>query len=259
MRVKEIEIKDYNCLVCNDEINLILQNNKISSKKISGNKILFSSEDDGKLKKADIEIQKVLQKHGHSFKTDEYVSYSFNLRNVTCPSCSRKIKRDLLKDNNIIESEILIETQTLKLKLKEKENEKQLVRRINNIIKNYITNGSIVLEKKRNFVKDNWLLISRILVATILLLIGSFVFKDQTYKLVTFILSYLIISYNIIYRAFKALFSKFSLNEHFLMMVASIGSFIINEPTDSILVMLLYQVGELLKDLWDFLKIRKKF
>lgn len=249
MRVKEIEIKDYNCLVCNDEINLILQNNKISSKKISGNKILFSSKDDGKLKKADLEIQKVLKTHGHSFKTDEYVSYSFNLRNVTCPSCSKKIKRDLLKDDNIIESEILIETQTLKLKLKEKENEKQLVRRVNNIIKNYITNGSIVLEKKRNFVKDNWLLISRTLVATILLLVGAFVFKDQTYKLVIFILSYLIISYDIIYRAFKALFTKFSLNEHFLMMVASIGSFIINEPTDSILVMLLYQVGELLKDL----------
>ncbi|HHU21319.1 MAG TPA: cadmium-translocating P-type ATPase [Acholeplasma sp.] len=249
MRVKEIEIKDYNCLVCNDEINVILKNNKISSKKISGNKILFSSDDDGRLNRTEIEILKVLKNHGHSYKTDEYVSYNFSLRNVSCPSCSRKIKRDLLKDDNILECEMLLETQTLKLKLKEKENEKQLVKKVNNIIKNYITNGSIVVEKKRNFVKDNWLLITRIILSTILLLIGAFVFEDKTYKLVTFIISYLIISYDIIYRAFKVLFTKFSFNEHFLMMVASIGAFIINESTDAVLVMLLYQVGELLKNL----------
>ena len=63
-----------------------------------------------------------------------------------------------------------------------------------------------------------------------------------------FIISYIILGYDIVFHALKNIFKGHVFDENFLMSVASIGAFIVGERPDAVAVMLFYQVGEALQD-----------
>jgi len=63
-----------------------------------------------------------------------------------------------------------------------------------------------------------------------------------------FILSYLIVGIDVIFHALKGFRKNFILDEHFLMSLATIGAFLIGEYKEAVMVMVLYQVGELFTD-----------
>ena len=60
---------------------------------------------------------------------------------------------------------------------------------------------------------------------------------------------YLFISYDILIKAFKNIIRGHVFDENFLMIIASIGAFIILEFPEAVAVMLLYQIGEFFQDL----------
>lgn len=82
------------------------------------------------------------------------------------------------------------------------------------------------------------------LIISIILFIFSFKFNE--YKLFLIILSYLVISYELIVDVFKNIFKGNIFDEKFLMVIATIGAFIIGEYNEAVLVMILYQLGELI-------------
>ncbi len=82
------------------------------------------------------------------------------------------------------------------------------------------------------------------LIISIILFIFSFKFSE--YKLLIIITSYIIISYELVIDVFKNLFKGEIFDEKFLMFIATIGAFIIGEYDEALLVMILYQLGELL-------------
>lgn len=59
-----------------------------------------------------------------------------------------------------------------------------------------------------------------------------------------FAVPYLVVGYDIIWKAVRNLFRGNWLDENFLMAIASIGAFVLGEFTEAVAVMLLYQVGE---------------
>lgn len=75
-----------------------------------------------------------------------------------------------------------------------------------------------------------------------------FDFSKQMY-LTFYIISYVLIGYEIILNALRSLFKKDMFDENFLMTIATLGAFFINEYTESIAVLLFYKVGEFLQDL----------
>ena len=74
------------------------------------------------------------------------------------------------------------------------------------------------------------------------------VFKSPL-TVVPFIVSYLILAYDILISAFKGITKGHMLDENFLMTVASIGAFIIGEYPEAVAVMLFYRIGEALQDM----------
>lgn len=108
--------------------------------------------------------------------------------------------------------------------------------------------------------KNSKLLILRIVVSLALALVGQFYLAESNFgfatNFATMIISYLIISYDLYIEAFKKIFKeKDYFNEITLMIIASIGAFCLrlfgpgfNEFFEGILVILLYQAGELLED-----------
>ena len=88
----------------------------------------------------------------------------------------------------------------------------------------------------------------KIVISTILFFCAIFV-SNNTLKLTFLILSYIIISYELYIKAIKNLLNKELFDENFLMILATIGAFYIQEYKEAVLVILLFQIGEYLSDL----------
>ena len=82
------------------------------------------------------------------------------------------------------------------------------------------------------------------LVVGIVVFVIAFIFKS----LPVYIVSYLILGYDIFIKAFNNIKNKVFFDENTLMIIATIGAFIINENMEAVLVILLYQIGESLSD-----------
>lgn len=86
----------------------------------------------------------------------------------------------------------------------------------------------------------------KIIIAFILYVIAIFVpFASEWINKIIFILSYLIVGFNVLKEAIENIFHRNFFDENFLMSVATIGAFAINEFPEAVAVMLFYQVGEL--------------
>ncbi len=84
--------------------------------------------------------------------------------------------------------------------------------------------------------------IKRIIISLILFVLSLTFLKS--FQLYLMILTYLIISYDILFKAIKNIITGEFLDETFLMSVASIGAFIIGSASEGVAVMLFYQIGE---------------
>ena len=91
----------------------------------------------------------------------------------------------------------------------------------------------------------------RILCSFVLLVAAAIVEKllpdalPQWSWLLVFLAPYLLIGYDVLKEAVESIFHGQMLDEHFLMMVATVGALCVGELEEAVAVMLFYQVGEL--------------
>lgn len=86
----------------------------------------------------------------------------------------------------------------------------------------------------------------RLIISGILFTTGFIVPANPWYiSFILFLLSYIVIGYDIVFKAIRNLFNGNFLDEKFLMSVATIGAMAIGEYPEAVAVMLFYQVGEL--------------
>lgn len=89
----------------------------------------------------------------------------------------------------------------------------------------------------------------RIIISLFLVIISFLIkFDNQIYNNVLFIISYLIVGYDIVLKAIRNIIKGKVFDENFLMTIATIGAFCIKEFPEACAVMLFYQVGELFQD-----------
>ena len=89
----------------------------------------------------------------------------------------------------------------------------------------------------------------QIIISFILFLIAMIVpFENDLINKGLYIIAYLIVGLEIVWKAVKNIFKGKVFDEHFLMAVATIGAFAIGEFPEAVAVMLFYQVGELFQD-----------
>ena len=69
------------------------------------------------------------------------------------------------------------------------------------------------------------------------------------YSIYLYIASYIIAGYEVIFKSIKNIFKGEVFDENFLMTIATIGAFLINEPVEAVAVMLFYNLGELFEDI----------
>ena len=85
----------------------------------------------------------------------------------------------------------------------------------------------------------------RIIISIVLLVLGM-IFNENIYLLV---ISYVFVSKEVYFNAFKNIREGNIFDENFLMIIATLGAFYIGEYPEAVLVMLLFSIGEYLSDL----------
>ena len=88
------------------------------------------------------------------------------------------------------------------------------------------------------------------LVASILILVLGFCVPDISWlKPAIFLVAYLIIGGEVLLKAFKNLLKKDVFDENFLMGLATLGALAVGEYPEAVMVMVLYQIGEMFEDM----------
>lgn len=110
--------------------------------------------------------------------------------------------------------------------------------------------------KRLNLTKKQTLHLFRIVGAGVLLLVAVILSKTGVLPgevwyitLPVFLVPYLLVGWDVIRAAVVNLFGGQLLDEHFLMMIATVGAFVIGEYPEAVFVMLFYQVGELFQSI----------
>ena len=183
----------------------------------------------------------------------------YQLKNIDCASCAAKIENGLSKMEgvkscsvNFASSTLLIDTdniESVKKKIKDIEPEVELIEEEDKKILSS-PNGidlSLWKENKTAIVK---------IVLTVLLLGSGLIFEKEIHntpyrvlELTIFLTAYLLSGWKVIISAVKNILKGQVFNEHFLMTVATLGAFAIDEMPEAVTVMLFYVVGELFQDI----------
>ena len=97
----------------------------------------------------------------------------------------------------------------------------------------------------KNMNKKQRIILWRIFASAVLLLLGLFVDVNQYVTFGLLLAAYLLVGYDVIIRSLKNITRGQVFDENFLMTIATLGAFYIREFKEGVMVMLLYQVGEL--------------
>lgn len=92
-------------------------------------------------------------------------------------------------------------------------------------------------------------IVIRIFVAAVLVAVAMIVPLEGIWRLLAFLLPYAVVGWDVLWRAVRNILRGQVFDENFLMALATVGAFCIGEYPEGVLVMLLYQVGELFQDL----------
>ena len=183
----------------------------------------------------------------------------YQLKNIDCASCAVKIEEGVSKleevkyvSVNFANSSLLIDTdniESVKKKIKDIEPEVELIEEEDKKILSSTNRIDLSLwkENKTAIVK---------IVLTVLFLGTGLIFEKEIHntpyrvlELTIFLTAYLLSGWKVIISAVKNILKGQVFNEHFLMTVATLGAFAIDEMPEAVTVMLFYVVGELFQDI----------
>ena len=91
-------------------------------------------------------------------------------------------------------------------------------------------------------------IVIRLVIASIMWVIATFSLKGNMQALI-YVCGYMIAGYDVILEAIENLTHGEFMDEEFLMVLASATAFFINEASEAVMIMVLYQLGEYLADL----------
>lgn len=92
--------------------------------------------------------------------------------------------------------------------------------------------------------KKNKSIVFRIIISLIILFLGMFLDNN-----IVLVIGYIIIGYDVLFKAIRNIFKGNFLDENFLMTIATIGAIAIKEMPEAMAVMLFYQIGEFFQDM----------
>ena len=168
------------------------------------------------------------------------------LEGLNCANCARKIEEKVGKMEGVKESNLNFTTTTLNVKLERKVKEEHAINEIKKIVE--ALEPHVKVEKKvsgkTNIQKAKFEVKPTLIIGAILYLVAVIGDFKGALALILFVASYLLIGGKVVLTAIKNIARGQLFDENFLMTVATIGAFSINEYPEAVAVMLFYEIGE---------------
>ncbi|WP_412096326.1 heavy metal translocating P-type ATPase, partial [Bacillus paralicheniformis] len=179
----------------------------------------------------------------------EKVKQEYMLNGLDCGNCAQKIEHEIAGMKGIEACSVNFATSTLTVKVDQNSGEdisskiKKKVTEIEPHVNVMLKEGTkqAPSEGDGRFKKT----IARLAAGTVLGAAGFLLPGGTAAEWILFFLAYLIIGGDVVLRAVKNIFRGRVFDEHFLMTIATLGAFIIQQYPEGVAVMLFYQVGEL--------------
>jgi Cd2+/Zn2+-exporting ATPase len=178
----------------------------------------------------------------------------YRLKNLECASCALKIEENLsaleevkFVNVNFANSVMTIDTNDMeKVRSKIRNLEPEVEIEDDEKEKKLVSGGELA--------ENKWTIIKA--VVGILLLVTGLIFEDNIHntryhiaEYLVFGVAYLVVGWEVIANALRNIIKGRIFNEYFLMTVATLGAFAIDEMPEAVSVMLFYVVGELFQDI----------
>ena len=172
------------------------------------------------------------------------------LNGLDCASCADKIAKSVSKISGIKNSNLDFISKKLKYELEDENQEDRVFNDIKKTV-SLIESGVTVKyadEEDEEHEENLSFELIKILISAVFFLL-SMLIDNKTTSLVMIILSYVVVGYEVVFSAIKNIFKGKPFDEAFLMTIATVGAFAVGKYSESVAVMLFYQVGEFFQGL----------
>ncbi len=171
--------------------------------------------------------------------------YKYKVCNLDCANCAREVEEHLNKDDKLSNVVVNFSKLTISFETDLEDN-----------VKEYITSKSQevepdikILEELENIEEENVFEdIMRLIIGLIFTLLGILL-EESIVSIICYILAYIALLSEITPKAIKMFMNSKTIDEHLLITISCIGAFLIGERIEGLMVVILYQIGEILEDL----------
>ena len=167
------------------------------------------------------------------------MKYKYNIKDLDCANCAKKIEETLNKDKNIKSASINFAKQTVIVETNISEPFNYVKDIVEKIEPDAILSKEEIKETKN---KD----IYRILLGAFLGVLGIIIKTPKYLSMILILLAYIILLYRTLTTAIKQLKNK-TINENFLVTISTIGAYLLGETHEGLMVIFLYEIGKMLE------------
>ena len=167
------------------------------------------------------------------------MKYKYNIKDLDCANCAKKIEETLNKDKNIKSASINFAKQTVTVETNISDPFNYVKDIVEKIEPDAILSKEEIKETKN---KD----IYRILLGAFLGALGIIIKTPKYLSMILILLAYIILLYRTLTTAIKQLKNK-TINENFLVTISTIGAYLLGETHEGLMVIFLYEIGKMLE------------
>jgi Cd2+/Zn2+-exporting ATPase len=178
----------------------------------------------------------------------------YKLNNMDCASCATKIEEGVAKLEQVKFVSVNFASSTMKIDTQDIENVKRKIKEIEPEVEIEDADLEKAIVSTSELAENKWTIIKA--VSGLLLLIAGLVFEEEIHntpfhiaEFLVFGTGYLIVGWKVISSAIKNIIRGQFFDEQFLMTIATLGAFAIDEMPEAVAVMLFYVIGELFQDI----------
>ena len=195
----------------------------------------------------------------------------YHISGFDCPNCAAKVERFLNKQECVLSATIDYSNERLYISYRDEPlNTEELISLIKKIEDDPLRIEKLANGKKQNtpiFTSKFWIMLARIIVSTIILVVTKIIFKDD-FSITAMILYFVaaaIVIYDIVWKVIQNIIHlRNPIDMHLLLTISSLGVFTLSllvqykvlqgagfpiDMMDGVLVIVLYQVGELFEQI----------
>lgn len=175
-----------------------------------------------------------------------------HIENLDCPVCAEALQSDLAKIKGVHSVCVDYVTQTIAAETENQAVLQKIVDKANKFEEVRVLDGGRYAAKGKNRRLKSWILIAVSALLFVVATVLEYTLTGLAVDIIRYILygaAYLCVGYPVLISTAKNICKGKIFDENFLMTIASVGAIVLGEYGESVLVMLLYQIGELLQSI----------